>query len=514
MPRTSILALVGVALAVAGCGSSNSTSSSTSTGAAASTSTPAEAATSSGPFLAKLTSVSKLGSTEPANGDVNPYGIVFVPTSIGKLKAGQMLISNFNAKESAKETGQGTGTTIMQVSATGKASLFASINPKTLPGPCPGGVGLTTALNILPGGYVVVGSLPTTNGKAATAKYGCLIVLNSEGKAIQTIASKNIQGPWDSTAKSEGAKTSLFVSNALNGGPVKGKKPINNSTVLRIDLESGEGQPPKVTSEQVIANGIPWVDSAEALVLGPTGLALASNGTLYVASTQDNKILAVSEAATRTTPVSKGGTVVTEGGHLKEPLGMVLAPNGNIIITNGGDGNMVETTPEGQQIAVQTADKKTGAGSLFGLVISPSGHRIYFVDDGENTLNLLGEGQSASSGTPTASTQSSTQAPASSGTSSAPENLSLQANAEGQLKYNTTSLSAKAGKVSIDFTNMAPEGHNVTVESVSGEKVGATPTFQGGAKTLNLNLKPGTYKFFCSVPGHRMAGMEGTLTVR
>jgi plastocyanin/sugar lactone lactonase YvrE len=514
VPRTSILALVGVALAVAGCGSSNSTGSSSSTTSAASVSTPAESATSSGPFLAKLTSASKLGSTEPANGDVNPYGIAFVPTSIGKLQAGQMLISNFNAKESAKETGQGTGTTIVQVSPTGKASLFASINPKTLPGPCPGGVGLTTALNILPGGYVVVGSLPTTNGMAATAKYGCLIVLNSEGKAIQTIASKNIQGPWDSTAKSEGSKTSLFVSDALNGGPVKGKKPINNSTVLRIDLESGEGQPPKVTSETVIASGIPWVDSAEALVLGPTGLALASNGTLYVASTQDNKILAISEAMTRTSPAAKGGTVVAEGGHLKEPLGMVLAPNGNIVTSNGGDGNMVETTPEGQQVAVQTADKKTGAGSLFGLVISPSGNRIYFVDDGENTLNLLGEGRSASAGASTTPTQSSTKAAASSGTSSAPEKLSLEANAEGQLKYNTASLTAKAGKVSIDFTNMAPEGHNVTVESASGAKVGATPTFQGGSKTLSVNLKPGTYKFFCSVPGHRMAGMEGTLTVK
>ena len=131
------------------------------------------------------------------------------------------------------------------------------------------------------------------------------------------------------------------------------------------------------------------MDSEEALVLGPTGLALAPNGTLYVASTQDNKILAISEAATRTTPVSNGGAVVTEGGHLKEPLGMVLAPNGNIITTNGGDGNMVETTPEGQQTAVRTADGKTGAGSLFGLAISPGENSIYYVDDGENTLRLL-----------------------------------------------------------------------------------------------------------------------------
>ncbi len=389
MPTTSIPALACVALtllALSGCGSSSSSnpsSSPSSTAAAATTAVKAAA------FIAPLRVFSTVASTVPASGDVNPYGIVRVPNSIGKLKAGQMLISNFNAKESAKENGQGTGTTIVQISTTGKASLFANINPKALPGPCPGGVGLTTALNILPGGYVVVGSLPTTNGKSATAQYGCLIVLDSEGRPIRTIASKSIQGPWDSTAKSEGTKTSLFVSNALNGGPAKGAKPINNSTVLRIDLESGEGESPKVLSEQVIAEGIPWVDSAEALVLGPTGLALASNGTLYVASTQNNKILAISEAMTRTTPARNGGTVVTEGGHLKEPLGLVLAPNGNIITTNGGDGNMVETTPQGQQIAVRTADEKTGAGSLFGLAISPGANSIYYVDDGENTLNVL-----------------------------------------------------------------------------------------------------------------------------
>jgi len=92
--------------------------------------------------------------------------------------------------------------------------------------------------------------------------------------------------------------------------------------------------------------------------------------------------------------------------------------------------------------------------------------------------------------------------------------LSLEANSEGQLKFNKTSLTAKAGKVSIDFTNMSPLAHNVTVESSAHKILGAVPTFQGGSKTLTLDLKPGTYKFFCSVPGHRMAGMEGTLTVK
>ena len=389
MPRTWTIAPALVALALAGCGSSSSSSNPYGPATAPSASVSAYSKPSSSTFLSTLTSVGEVASTVPHNGDVNPYGIVTVPASAGKLQAGQMLISNFNAAEGAKQTGQGTGRTIVQVSPAGKVSLFASIDPKTLPGPCPGGVGLTTALNVLPGGYVVVGSLPTTNGKTATASYGCLIVLDSDGKPVETIAGPNIQGPWDSTARSEGSKTALFVSNALNGGAVKGRHKVDNSTILRIDLESGEGLTPKVLSQTVIADGIPWIDSEEALVLGPTGLALAANGTLYVASTEDNRILAISEAATRTTPAAKGGTVLTSGSHLKEPLGMVLAPNGDIITSNGGDGNMVETTPAGRQVAVKTADRKTGAGSLFGLVIAPEGKGIYFVDDGENTLNLL-----------------------------------------------------------------------------------------------------------------------------
>jgi plastocyanin len=196
---------------------------------------------------------------------------------------------------------------------------------------------------------------------------------------------------------------------------------------------------------------------------------------------------------------------------------MVLAPNGNIITSNGGDGNMVETTPAGQQIAVQSADKKTGAGSLFGLVLAPEGRGIYFVDDGENTLNLLSETQpsspATSSNTATPPSETTTTSSASA-TTSAGQPLSVEANPEGQLKFTKTALTAKAGTVSIDFTNMAPLAHNLTVASASGAVVGATPTFQGGAKTLTLHLEPGIYKFYCSVPGHRMAGMEGTLTVK
>ena len=136
-------------------------------------------------------------------------------------------------------------------------------------------------------------------------------------------------------------------------------------------------------------------------------------------------------------------------------------------------------------------------------------------------IALAGCGSSKSSSSTTSSekaattptTSTSTPAAPSSGSSSTSD-LSLSANPSGQLEYNTKSLTANSEKVSIDFTNMAPLGHNVTIENSAGKIVGATPTFQGGSKTLSLDLPPGTYKYFCSVPGHRQAGMEGTLVVK
>jgi plastocyanin len=111
---------------------------------------------------------------------------------------------------------------------------------------------------------------------------------------------------------------------------------------------------------------------------------------------------------------------------------------------------------------------------------------------------------SATTGTPA---PASSPAPGKAGSS-----VALAANPAGQLAYNTKQLSAKAGTVTITMANMSPLEHNVTV--AEGSKVlGATPTFKGGTRTLTLKLKPGKYTFYCSVPGHRQAGMEGTLNV-
>jgi hypothetical protein len=377
--KPSIIAVAGgalVAVALVAFGSAASSSASVRGAHASSTATA---------FLSSLHTVTTIGSTVPSNGDINPYGLAVVGSSTGSLEAGDYLVSNFNAKSN----NQGTGTTIVQLTPAGKLSLFATINAKTLPGPCPGGVGLTTALSILPGGYVVVGSLPTTNGTSATAQYGCLIVLNSSGKAVETIAGNDIQGPWDMTSVTQGSTTTLFVSNVLNGGAKAGLKTVDNSTVVRIALNTAAGHAPTVQSEQVVADGIPWRDDKAALAIGPTGVALASNGTLYVADTLESRIIAVPDATTRTTPLPDKGITLSAGGHLNQPLGLILAPNGDILTTNAGDGNIVETTPSGHQIATAAGDAKTGAGSLFGLAIAPGGKGLVYVDDGFNTLRLL-----------------------------------------------------------------------------------------------------------------------------
>jgi uncharacterized cupredoxin-like copper-binding protein len=115
---------------------------------------------------------------------------------------------------------------------------------------------------------------------------------------------------------------------------------------------------------------------------------------------------------------------------------------------------------------------------------------------------------SAPAGSPTATT--GTPAPPSSPAAAA--TLRLAANPAGLLSFSTKQLTAKAGKVTIELTNDSPVEHDVAIEQARSE-LGSTPVFTGGSKSVTLNLEPGTYKFFCSVPGHRQAGMEGTLTV-
>jgi plastocyanin len=92
--------------------------------------------------------------------------------------------------------------------------------------------------------------------------------------------------------------------------------------------------------------------------------------------------------------------------------------------------------------------------------------------------------------------------------------VKISADPSGQLAYQQTNVSAKAGNVTVDFTNQAPLGHDVCVQDSSGKEAGCTSVIQGSSTSKSLNLKPGTYTFFCSVDGHEAAGMKGTLKVQ
>jgi len=350
---------------------------------------PSQATTTTGTFIGPFNNVQTIASTVPKNGDVNPYGMAVVPTSSGRLVAGDVLVSNFNNHRNL----QGTGTTIVEISPAGAVSLFASLDPNKLPGACPGGLGLTTALVALQSGWVIVGSLPTKHGTSATAQAGCLIVLDSSGKPVETISGSPINGPWDMTALDGGSSASLFVTNVLNGTVAASPSIVKGGTVVRINLSIPNTGAPTVGSETVIGNNFPERTDPGALVVGPTGVGLGSDGTLYVADSVANRIASIPNALTRTTASS--GATVTTGGAINDPLGLAVAPNGDILTTNGGDGNLIETTPLGAQVAVKMLDNSpvppglNGNGTLFGLVVVPDGSGVYFVDDATNTLNLF-----------------------------------------------------------------------------------------------------------------------------
>ena len=338
----------------------------------------------------KSSTITTISSTVPSNGDVNPYGVFPISRSVGQLKRGNILVSNFNNSSNL----QGTGTTLVQISPEGNFSLFAQIDPTTLPGPCPGGVGLTTALVVLRSGWVIVGSLPTTDGMPDTAQAGCLIVLDSNGNVVETITDTQINGPWDMTVfdrtgeqGNHDSSAVLFVTNVLNGTVAGGGMIVNEGTVLRIALAVRAGFLPAVQSITVIGSGFAERTDPAALVIGPTGVALSKNNKmLYVADSLNNRIAAIDDPLTRQSSDNTGSTL-SSGGSLNDPLGMTLAVNGDILTANGNDGNLVETTPKGAQISTVLLDP-AGAGVLFGLTDVP-GQGVYFVDDGDNTLKLL-----------------------------------------------------------------------------------------------------------------------------
>jgi hypothetical protein len=319
------------------------------------------------------------GSTVPANGDVNPYGVTFVPKGFatgGSLAAGDVLVSNFNNSDNL----QGTGSTIVSVNPAGATSTFYQ---------GPAGVGLTTALGVLRSGFVLVGNVPSTDGTSATVGQGSLIVLDRFGNQVADFTDPNLlDGPWDLAVVDSGASATVFVSNVLGG------------TVSRLSLKlSTKKDTVTLVRDTQIASGFTTAPNAAALVVGPTGLVYdAARTELFVASTGDNAIYGITRAINRTTDVGTGTLIYQDAAHLRGPLALVMAPNGDLIAANGDAINadstqpseLVEFTIKGQFVA-QTPVDSSGEGGAFGIAISaPIGNTVEFaaVDDLTNSLDI------------------------------------------------------------------------------------------------------------------------------
>jgi len=333
-----------------------------------------------------------LATTITENGDLNPYAVFVAPVSAGTIQSGDVLIDNFNNISNL----QGTGQTIVDYRPqTRKTTLFCRL-PSTLAG-CPGGVGLTTAMVMLKSGYVIVGSTPSTDGTTKTRGEGGLIVLDARGTVVAIWTGPQISDPWGNIAiADQGTSATIFVSMAgfqpqvkdpATGLPVV----LNNATVLRLTLATPSGATPTITAQTVVADGFGHRADKDAFLVGPTGLALAGDGTLYVSDGVANRIAAVANALTR--PDSAGtGRTVTSGQLLKRPLAMVITPQGHLLVVNGKNGQVVEIdAATGKQLYAQWIDTNQaqsppGNGDLFGLAMRGDGAGFYYVQDDTNLL--------------------------------------------------------------------------------------------------------------------------------
>jgi DNA-binding beta-propeller fold protein YncE len=316
-------------------------------------------------------------STVPSNGDVNPYGVAIVPKTLppgSGIQPGDILVSNFNNNQNL----QGTGTTIVRVTASGNVTTFFTSQR----------VGLTAALGILSNGWVLIGNLPTADGTSATVGAGSLQVLDRNGNALGTLGNAaSIDGPWGMAVLDEGTGGSgiahVFVSNVLSG------------TITRFDIIY---TPNNLSSNIVqLAAGFNHRTDPAALVLGPSGLAFdAAHNRLLVASSVDNAVYEIDGAATvrseQAATLLFNNTTALHG-----PLDIALLPNGNLVIANSDGSNVDPDQPSelteftGAGIFVDQMPIDPNNGGAFGLAIHNFGFgafQLAAVDDNTNTLHI------------------------------------------------------------------------------------------------------------------------------
>jgi hypothetical protein len=315
-------------------------------------------------------------STIPSNGDVNPYGVAFVPKGFptgGTLNPGDLLVSNFNNLNNI----QGTGTTIIDLPASGQPFTYFQ-------GTAP--LGLSTGLAVLKAGFVLVANCPTNNAVPVPgAAQGSLLLIDQNGNLVNTFTSNEIQGPWDFSVYDQGGTVWVFVSNSITG------------TISRIELVFDGGNF-AIKSTATIASGYTHRPDPATFEVSPTGSAYDSQtGILYVASTGDNAVYAIPNALNARVSRGMGKVIYADQVHLHGALAMVFAPNGNLLVSNSDEFNpdpnqpseIVEFTVTGQFVGEISVDPNQGG--AFGLKatgVSDNSYRFAAVDDNQNTITI------------------------------------------------------------------------------------------------------------------------------
>ena len=316
-------------------------------------------------------------ATAPSNGDQNPYGVTFVPFQVPvggtsglntNFNPGDILISNFNNAQNSQGTGnlQGNGTTITRIQSTGLTSTFFQTPAALTQMNGHPGVGLTNALVCLQNGMVIVGSLPTTDGTFATVSAGSLLFIRRDGMLSSNITYQPtanggvirqtglgfvnnafflnadvIDGPWSMAVNDLGNSAQVFISNVLTG------------TIVRFHVtfdSDGDG----LVFDQApvyLATNLNHQNDANGFLLGPSGLTYdplpssPTQDTLFFASSKDNAVYQLQGAGWNAGPMLPQVLVPTDLAHLRGPLGVALAPNGNIYVANSDGNNADQNVP-------------------------------------------------------------------------------------------------------------------------------------------------------------------------
>jgi hypothetical protein len=355
---------------VVGCGGSNQHSS-----------TPAT------PVLTQLHTITTIGSTvDTQNGDSNPYGLAIAPMTTGYVAAGDLLVCNFNDKSGDA----GYGTTIEDLSP------MAGAMPKRI------------AEDPSLKGCAALASDPT-NGYIWAAAYTANDVpeFTASGKLMSTVSSQWMY-PWgeidatpEMTAYSGTTSPAFYITNAKSG------------TLDRVAITSGG------TTVTEIASGFPVDLTSQYGVLAPAGLTYnPQTDTLYVVSSQDNSVVAIANVssvpedgitvtasmgsmtsdtgygATSATltfsgPAASQASVVYSGTPLNYPVSAALLYNGNLVVGNTGDNNLVEIDPAQKTMVGEKLVDNGNAGAIFGIAstgTTAATQKIYFNDDNTNSV--------------------------------------------------------------------------------------------------------------------------------